>query len=131
MIRAVSAIAALATGLMAFAGPALAFDPTGIWTPDNRESRYEVTYCGADGQRLCAELIWIQEDKQDARNTRYLNTYIFENARQTAPDIWEGGVHLEGFTIGGKLTQTSENHIRLNACALFVLCETIELTRVE
>ena len=119
------------TGSLALAGPAWAFDPTGIWTPENRESRFEVTYCGEDGERLCAELIWIQEDKQDSRNTRYLNTYIFENARQTAPDVWEGGVHIEGFTVGGKLTQVSENFLRLNACALFVLCETVELTRVD
>jgi len=131
MVRAVSAFCALVAGVLAVAVPAGAFEPTGIWEPSNRESRFEVTYCGESGDRLCAELIWIREDVQDARNTRYLNTYIFENARQTAPDVWEGGVHLEGFTIGGSLTQLSENAMRLRACALFVLCETVDLTRVQ
>ena len=114
--------------------PALAqeqFSPVGIWEPNNRESRYEFTYCGDDGQRLCAELIWIQEDKKDARNTRYLNTYMFQNARQTRLNFWNGTVRLEGFNIGGTVTQTSSDAMQLEACALFVFCENIALNRVE
>ncbi|WP_196257898.1 DUF2147 domain-containing protein [Pelagibacterium limicola] len=106
-------------------------DPIGIWEPDNRESRYEFTYCGPNGDRLCAELIWIQEDKKDARNTKYLNTYMFKDARQTRPGHWQGTVTLEGFNIGGTVTQTNANTMRLNACVLFVFCEDIRLRRVR
>lgn len=115
------------------AGPAIAeqFNPIGIWEPSNRESRYEFTLCGDNGDRLCAELIWIQEDKKDERNTRYLNTYMFRNARHVAMNRWEGTVSLEGFNIGGTVVQTSNDSMELNACALFVFCEEIALSRVE
>lgn len=106
-------------------------DPIGVWEPDNRESRYEFSYCGENGDRLCAELIWIQEDKKDARNTKYLNTYMFKNARQTRYGHWQGTVTLEGFNIGGTVTQTGPDNMELKACALFVICENIALNRVR
>lgn len=105
--------------------------PTGIWEPTNQESRYAFTYCGEDGRSLCAELIWIQEDKQDARNVKYLNTYMFRDARQTRPNFWRGTVTLEGFNISGSVEQVSEDRMELKACALFVLCEEIRLNRVS
>ncbi|WP_404402847.1 hypothetical protein [Pelagibacterium halotolerans] len=121
------AVAGMTLGVMA---PAMALDPTGVWEPDNRESRYEFTYCGENGDRLCAELIWIREDVQDARNTKYLNTYIFSDARQIAGNQWKGNVSLEGITIGGTLTLHNSNEMALNACALFVFCEKIHLNKV-
>lgn len=119
---------------MALAGTAMAqtlYNPIGIWEPDNRESRYAFTYCGPDNQRLCAELIWIREDVQDARNTKYLNNYMFKDARHVQPNLWRGTVTLEGFNIGGTVTQTSENAMQLDACVLFVICENIKLNRVQ
>lgn len=134
----ISGFAAMLTRTMAVAGlslalamPALALDPTGVWEPDNKESRYEFTYCGENDERLCAELIWIREDVQDARNTKYLNTYIFSNARQIAGNQWTGDVTLEGFTIGGTLTMRDGDEMALNACALFIFCEKIHLTKVS
>lgn len=124
----------IAFGLaLLIAGPAAAeqFNPIGIWEPSNKESRYEFTMCGDNGDRLCAELIWIQEDKKDERNTRYLNTYMFKNARHTQLNRWEGTVTLEGFSIGGTVTQTSNDTMQLKACALFVFCEDIRLNRIE
>lgn len=130
MIRSLFLALAMAAGAALSAGAATASEPTGVWEPDNRESRYALTYCGEGARYLCAELIWIQEDKQDARNTRYLNTYIFEEARQVAPGRWRATVRLDGFNIGGTLTQTSANVMELRACAVFVFCEEIRLNRV-
>lgn len=116
------------------AGPASAqeqYNPIGTWEPSNRESRYEFTYCGENGDRLCAELIWIQEDKKDARNTKYLNTYMFKDARHVAMNRWQGTVTLEGFNIGGTVNQTGDDTMELEACALFVFCENIRLRRVQ
>ena len=107
------------------------FNPIGLWEPDNRESRYAFTYCGENGDRLCAELVWIQQDKQDAHNTKYLNTYMFKNARHVRLNRWQGTVTLEGFNIGGTVTQTDNNTMQLEACALFVICENIRLRRIE
>lgn len=126
-------LVSLVLGFFMLAGPALGqgLDPTGIWEPDNRESRYQFTYCGANGDRLCAALIWIREDKKDARNTKYLNTYMFTNARQTRPGHWRGTVTLEGFNLSGTVTQIDNDTMQLEACALFVFCEDIRLNRVE
>lgn len=119
-----------ALGLALAAPPAAAAEPIGLWEPDNRESRYQFTYCGEGDRFLCAELIWIQEDKKDARNVRYLNTYMFRNARQVRAGEWRGTVSLEGFNIGGTLRQISADVMQLNACVLFVFCEDIRLHRV-
>lgn len=119
---------------LTLAGTAVAqtlFNPIGIWEPDNRESRYAFSYCGENNQRLCAELIWIREDVQDARNTKYLNTYMFKDARHVQPNLWRGTVTLEGFNIGGTVTQSSDNTMQLDACVLFVICENIRLNRVQ
>lgn len=119
---------------LAAAMPAMAqeqFNPVGVWEPSNRESRYEFTLCGDNSDRLCAELIWIQEDKKDARNTKYLNTYMFKDARQTRLNHWRGTVTLEGFNIGGTVDQTSNDRMQLKACALFVFCEDIGLNRIQ
>lgn len=128
-----SLVLGLAVTLSSIAGANAqqAFSPVGIWEPDNRESRYEFTYCGANGDRLCAELIWIQEDKKDSRNIKYLNTYMFKDARHTRLNYWQGTVTLEGISIGGTVTQTGPDRMQLNACILFVICEDIRLRRVN
>lgn len=130
--RALSLVmsAGFAVGLAA-PGFAEQFSPVGIWEPSNKESKYEFTYCGEDNQRLCAKLIWIREDVQDSRNMKYLDTYMFTDARHVRQNQWRGTVTLEGFRIGGTVTQTSPDRMDLKACAVFVFCEDIRLRRVE
>lgn len=123
--------AGIAAGVcMAIAGPALAANPYGVWEPDNRESRYEFTACGQAGHFLCAELIWIQEDKIDARNSKYLNTYLIDEAMPVREGVWRGRITLEGFNFDGTLKMIGEDRMQLDACALFVICESIKLNRV-
>lgn len=106
-------------------------NPIGIWEQDNKEARYEFSYCGDGGDRLCAKLIWIQEDKQDARNTKYLGNYMLRDARQTRVGHWSGTVTLEGFNFGGTVTMTGADTMVLKGCALFVLCEEVRFLRVQ
>lgn len=134
MARSFALTVFAALGLSLFAGAAAmaqTLNPIGIWEPNNKESRYQFSYCGEAGDRLCAQLIWIREDVQDARNMKYLNTYMFRNARMTSQGHWSGTVTLEGFNIGGTVTQTSDDRMQLKACALFVFCEDIALNRVQ
>ncbi|WP_127142597.1 hypothetical protein [Pelagibacterium montanilacus] len=124
--------AALVLGLTGVgAVQAQTLDPRGVWEPANKESRYQFEFCGEDGQSLCARLIWIQEDKKDARNVKYLDTYMFSDARQTRAGFWRGTVTLEGFRISGTVEQTSPDRMDLQACALLVICEDIRLSRVS
>lgn len=108
-----------------------AFNPIGRWEAGNKESRYEIMVCGENDQMLCAYLYWIQEDKKDSRNTKYLNSYIFTHAKQVKPNVWQGSVKMEGFSFGGTLTQTSNARMELNACVLFVICENQVLNRIK
>lgn len=130
-MRSTFAATLLAIAAMGAASTAHGFDPTGLWEPDNRESRYEISWCAEATDQLCARLVWIREDVQDARNMRFLNQYMFRNARHTQPDVWRGTVHYQGLSAGGTLTQTAENAIRVEACFLFVVCERIALSRVQ
>ncbi len=127
--RMVAAIATVAC--MAVAAPVLAANPYGVWEPENRESRYEFTACGQANHFLCAELIWIQEDKIDARNSKYLNTYLINEAMPVREGVWRGRITLEGFNFDGTLKVISEDRMQLDACALFVICESIKLNRVS
>ena len=132
--KLISLVLGLAFGVLGAAGAGAqqqVLDPIGIWEPDNRESRYEFSYCGENGDRLCAKLIWIQEDKKDARNTKYLDTYMLRDARQTRYGHWSGTVTLEGFNFGGTVTQSSPDVMNLKGGALFVICEDIRLNRVR
>lgn len=132
--KTLSLVLGLALAVLGAAGAGAqqqVLDPIGVWEPDNRESRYEFAYCGENGDRLCAKLIWIQEDKKDARNTKYLNTYLLRDARQTRYGLWQGTVTLEGFNFGGTVTQTGPDTLQLKGCALFVFCEDIRMSRIQ
>lgn len=129
--RGILSVAAAALLVLAGAGAVQAADPTGLWEPDNRESRYRFVYCGETGTELCAQLVWIQEDKKDARNTKYLGRYMFTNARQIERDVWRGSVALEGLPVRGTLRQSAPDSMALKACAVLLFCETIHLNRVE
>lgn len=107
---------------------AQAVSPEGTWWPDNKESRYEFSFCRGDNKRLCAKLIWIREDQRDAKNMKYLNTYIFTSLKPKGSNQWGGGLKIKGITGNGVITMKSEDRMSLKACA-FMMCDTINLSR--
>jgi uncharacterized protein (DUF2147 family) len=120
-------VAALLCGLVAF--PSIAADPSpvGQWEVSTGESRYRVSYCGADGQQLCAKLTWVREDLR-AENQAFVNSYIVKGAKPASENKWSGKMVYKGHSYEGTVTLVSNNSMRLNGCS-GVFCQSFQLNR--
>ena len=132
MFSNATALALVVSGLSA--GPALAQDaqgisPVGRWEADDHDSRYEVTLCG-DGTQLCAKLFWINPDKLNERNVRYLDKFVIYQGVHTRPNKWEGQIDIYGTKVDGTVKMLSENLIEVRGCAFFIFCQGFTLERI-
>ena len=121
-------LAALAAASMLSVSVSHAGDltPVGQWQTTTGESRYEVSYCGTD---ICAKLVWLRADARTPDNLAYLNTYVVKGARQVSENKWSGKVRYEGETIGGSMTMTDAQSLKLQGCKI-VFCQTVEFQRI-
>lgn len=130
-MRTISALAALFASL-ALSTPALAqtlASPEGVWEIESEDSRYQVEFCGDDGQSLCGTLVWLADSAQSDDNLQYMNSTIIDHAEPTGDNSWNGELHLWGQTADGTITQVSDDTIELEGCAFFVVCRTYTLNR--
>ena len=119
----------LALGMaMVLVAPVMAASPEGIWEIEMRDSRYQVEYCG-DGTALCGTLIWLGKGADSEKNRPYLNTLMIDHAKPSGPDRWKGELHIYGQTASGTITQVSDDEIKLEGCALLVVCKSYRLYR--
>jgi len=102
--------------------------PVGMWEPPNGENRWEITACGEPGA-ICAQLVWIREDRLNKRNKNYIGRYLFQELPLRGAYKWRGPVTLEGVTVTGTVTQPKDNVIVVRAC-LLVFCEETKILRV-
>lgn len=116
--------AVLSVALVAPASASL----SGIWEIETKDSRYDVTMCG-DGTELCAELIWLGNGGDTAKNRPYLNTLLIDQARPVGPNKWKGELNLFGQTASGTITRLGEDTVRIQGCVLFVVCKSYKLHR--
>lgn len=121
-------LAALAAASMLCVSQSSAGDltPVGQWQTTTGESRYEVSYCGAD---ICAKLVWLRADARTPDNLAYLNTYVVKGARKVSENKWSGKVRYDGDTIGGSMTMTGPGSLKLQGCKI-VFCQTVEFQRI-
>ena len=124
-----SALAILFAVTGTLAAPTLAYDPTGHYQAENKESRYEVTLCG-DGTRLCAQLYWIRPDMISERNKPYLGKYLFDHAELYRPVEWKGKANILGLEVDGRIKVVTENEMLVTAC-LLILCESYKIMRLS
>lgn len=124
-LSAAAAVAALglASAPVLSAGPS----PLGSWQLSSGESRYVVSECG-DGQ-LCAKLVWLRDDARTPANLQYLNQWVVQGARQVEANKWQGTVTYDGERIGGHITMTGDNTIRLTGCKV-IACQSFVLNRI-
>lgn len=120
----------LALGAMVSSGAVAAEGrtPVGIWTTETKDSHWEITACGERGA-ICAQLVWIAPERYNGTRETYIGTYLFQNLPLTGSYRWTGPVTLNGKTFDSKLTQTSDDEIRVEACIL-ILCDGTSITRV-
>lgn len=120
----------IAAAMIAVTGwPAAAGDliPDGYWITEGQKARYHVTSCGQGA--LCAVLLWIRPDLRNDRNTKYVNTAIFENLPREGETSWRGEVTLEGRTFNGVVEMVGTDQMKVTGC-VFVLCNTVMMSRL-
>lgn len=125
----VTRIAAAVIALGLAATPALAADPTGTWQSATGESRYKVSYCGEDGNQLCARLTWLRADARTPENLPYLGAYVVKGAVPAGGDQWEGRVNYNGETFSGRVTMVSSDAMTLKGCK-GMFCQSMEFNRI-
>lgn len=103
--------------------------PDGVWEISTEDSRYEVELCGEDGTDLCGTLIWLAEGADTPENAQYLDTMIIDHASAIGENRWRGQLNLFGHSATGTITQTDDDTIELDGCALLVICRTYVLHR--
>ena len=114
---------------LSISGPAFAEStPEGLWEPDNKESRYEISYCG-NGTQLCGLVKWIDPAHQNENNRKFLNTYLFSEIPMRGKGKWRGTISFQGRNVNGTVKQLSADKLSVKACLLF-LCEEVQLNRV-
>jgi len=115
---------------MSMGVPAMAqnLNPEGTWTPGNKESQYEFSYCG-NGSDLCAKVAWIDPKFVNDDNKKLLGTNLFSEIPMRGRDKWRGTIHFQGHKVNGTVKQLSADKMSVKGC-IFFLCEEVLLDRV-
>ena len=134
--------AAAALAVSAFAAPALAGDPTGLWQTPTNGGQVRIERCG---NALCGSLVTSAQiranpDQRDIRNKdesqrdRTLRGLRMLSGFTGGPTEWRGGSVYnpeDGGTYRGTITMTNDNTLRLRGCIVAPLCKTQTWTRVQ
>jgi len=115
-------------------------DPTGYWyKPDaERESKIQVSRCGASKSQLCAKIIWLKDpmdskgkalhdirnEDPSMRDRPIVGLTIFAGLSPSAPATWTGKIYNpeDGHTYAATLTMVSRTQITLRGCKAWLLC---------
>jgi uncharacterized protein (DUF2147 family) len=113
-----------ATALMAWAGPAAAGEPYGVWLRASTGTHLEFYDCAG---KLCAKVAKVADPaKQSA-----VGTIVMDGAEKTKDNEWKGALTSEGSTYKGIVTLIDDNSLKLEGCALAgLICKGDTLTRV-
>jgi uncharacterized protein (DUF2147 family) len=103
--------------------------PEGLWELEYRDSHFKVNLC--EGDKLCAELVWLSEGASTPEKTVYLNTLMVDHAVRVGNRTWRGQLSLFGQQAKGKVTQVSNDLIHLQGCVFGVVCKTFKLYRLQ
>lgn len=135
-------LAAAAVLVCAFAAPALAADPTGLWQTPTRGGQVEITKCG---NALCGRLMTsegLQADPalKDVHNQntslrgRALKGLTILTGFTGGPSEWTGGSIYnadDGKTYSASITLDGGDKLKLKGCVIAPLCKTQIWTRLR
>ena len=135
-------ITALAALGLVLAGPASAADIQGLWLSPSRGAHIQIEHCG---EGICGKLVSASRPKT---NPNFLDIHNKDPELRThtvigstllqgfigGPTRWTGG-HVynpgDGNTYSGAITLIDDDHLKVEGCALWVLCKSQVWTRVE
>src|SRR5450756_1216632 len=126
------ALIALAVGGSAFASPARAQHPAGVWLTKDQDAHVRIAACGG---AICGTIVWLKDpiDKSTgkppvdehnpdaAKRSRPLHgIQVMYGMRPSGPGKWTGHLYNadDGRTYSGKLTFSGGNSLVLQGCAL-------------
>lgn len=102
----------------------------GVWQPPDKLSDYEIRVCDDKTGAICLKVKALRGAAVKPKYTAYLGKDIVENARPAGKGKWKGKLHLFGQEADGTLTIKDANTVKLEGCALIVICDDVVLTRV-
>ena len=138
----ISRITALAVLTLLLAGPASAADIQGLWLSPSRAAHIAIQHCG---EAVCGKLVSASRPKT---NPNFLDIHNKDPSLRTrsvigsmllegftgGPSRWIGG-HVynpgDGNTYSGAITQIDDDHLKLEGCALWVLCKSQVWSRLQ
>ncbi len=131
---------------LAFAAPALAADPTGVWLTQEQDAHIRVVKCG---KGFCGTIVWLRDAKDPQtgkpvvdeknpdpakRNKPLLGTMIAIDflPAADAPSKWKGRFYNadDGQLYDGTLSVGGASELSVEGC-LGPLCQTQTWTRVK
>jgi uncharacterized protein (DUF2147 family) len=129
VLRKVAALG-MAVALSLGAAPAMAEDTLiGIFRTPEKDMDYRATLCG-DGTQLCVQLVELHGKGDNAKNRKYLDTYIIKNLKPVKKNVWRGPIQIQDTAANGDVTITPGKQMLLKACAFIVVCADIKLSYV-
>lgn len=132
---------ALAGAIALFSLPALAADPTGLWTAAEGKSRVKVSRCGAN---LCGSVAWLKEPLDEAGKPK-LDYHNENTGLRTRPmlgvpillsmapegEIWRGRIYNaeDGKTYSATFKLLDNDSAQVQGCVAAVFCKSQVWTR--
>ena len=133
--------AALASTFALLAFPALAADPTGVWTAAEGKSRVKVSHCGAN---LCGSVVWLKEPLDEAGKPKLdyhnENTGLRSRPMMGVPillsmapegETWRGRIYNaeDGKTYSATFKLLTDNSAQVQGCVAAIFCKSQVWTR--
>ena len=145
MTRARLAPIALAIGVSAFAAPANAQSPAGVWLTKDQDAHVRIAGCG---RAICGTIVWLKEpndesgkpkaDKnnsdQSKRGRPLIGVQIVLGMKPAGTDKRSGQVYNaeDGKTYSGSLTLQNARSLKLEGCVLGgLICKGQTWTRAS
>jgi uncharacterized protein (DUF2147 family) len=136
--------AILAAALLLGTASAEAADPKGTWFTSDKETQVRIADCGG---ALCGSIVWLKDpndasgkpklDKNNAdaakKSRPLMGVQIVLGMKAAGPDKWQGQVYnaSDGKTYSGNITLLNANTLKLEGCALGIICKAQNWTRAN
>jgi uncharacterized protein (DUF2147 family) len=116
----------LASVLIAFAAPARAADPTGVWLRPSTGAQVRFYNCGA---KLCAKVVAVK----DQSHKKEVGVVIMRGAVKSGTNTWKGDLldAESGKTYSGVVTLEGPRALNLKGCVALILCKGETWTKVK
>jgi uncharacterized protein (DUF2147 family) len=138
------AVIAVALGLAAGTGSALADGATGTWRMSNGKVTVRVAPCGGG---LCGRVVALKKSHDDKGRPRLdkenpnpslrqrpvIGLTILSNMRSDGQGTWSGTIYNpdDGNTYSSSMQLVGPSTMKVNGCVAGVLCKTMKFVRVD